>query len=193
MSMQSEGKDAKGRNYDQVTRDGSSAAGTLGAGGTGDVDRDLMQSRSGQAQGGDSQQKGRTDDLLSSGSDLEQHQGFTPTEEAGELQTGLGGMGSLSTGNAGNRQSEGETQPGVRSDSMGSGADSGGAVDPGVAGDAPGSQHNDWGHSPEAPANTAGNRQSSGASRLPREGVMPGEEMGHLQHGQDSRDRKRKS
>src|SRR5438128_3771873 len=55
MSMQSEGKDAKGRNYDQVTKDGSSAAGTLGAGGTGDVDRELTQSRAGNMQGGSEQ------------------------------------------------------------------------------------------------------------------------------------------
>lgn len=97
MSMQSEGKDAKGRNYDQVTKDGGSSAGTLGAGGTGDVDRAMER--------GDSKQKARTDDLLSSGSDHEEQQGFKPHEEAGELQTGLTGIGSLSTGNAGNRQS----------------------------------------------------------------------------------------
>jgi hypothetical protein len=127
--MQSEGKDAKGRNYDQVTKDGSSAAGTLGSGGTGDLDRELTQSRSGKVRGG-SQQHGRTDDLLTSGSDAEQRQGFTPAEEAGELQTGLSGIGSLSTGNAGNRQSEGETQPGGEQDAMRSGADSGGARAP---------------------------------------------------------------
>lgn len=52
----------------------------------------------------------------------------------------------------------------------------------------PGSQHNDWGHSPVP---TAGNKQSEqgadgartpGKGGLPRQGVMPGEEMGHL-HG----------
>jgi hypothetical protein len=37
-----------------------------------------------------------------------QHQGVIPGEEAGELQTGMGGIGSLSTGNAGSRQSAGE-------------------------------------------------------------------------------------
>ena len=129
MSMQSEGKDAKGRNYDQVTKDGSSAAGTYGTGGTGDVDRDLTQSRAGNMQGG-SEQRGRTDDLLTAGSDADSGQGFTPAEEAGELQTGLGGIGSLSTGNAGNRQSEGETQPGGEQDAMRSGADSSGARAP---------------------------------------------------------------
>jgi hypothetical protein len=39
----------------------------------------------------------------------------------------------------------------------------------------PGSQHNDWGHSPVP---TGGNRRSG--EDLPRQGVMPGEEMGHL-------------
>jgi len=102
-------------------------------------------------QGGDALQHGRTDDLLTSGSESEGRQGFTPAEEAGELQTGLGGMGSLSTGNAGNRQSEGETQPGGQSDAMRPGADS-------------------------------GNARASGGGGLPRQGVVPGEELGHL-HG----------
>jgi hypothetical protein len=35
MSMQSEGNNAKGRNYDQVTKDGTSSSGTLVVGGTG--------------------------------------------------------------------------------------------------------------------------------------------------------------
>lgn len=105
MSMQSEGKDKKGRNYDQVARDGSSAAGTLGTGGTGDVDRELTANRSGNAQG-ESQQRGRTDDLLARDEESAQREGFMPSEEAGELQTGLGGIESLSTGKAGNRQSE---------------------------------------------------------------------------------------
>lgn len=111
MAMQSDSKESKGRNYDQVAKDGSSAAGTLGAGGTGDIDREWQQKQSGQ-QGGGSWQHGRTDDLLSSDSQDEGRGGFTPAEEAGELQTGLGGLGSLSTGNAGNRQSEGDSGPG---------------------------------------------------------------------------------
>lgn len=111
MAMKSEGKDTKGRDYDQVAKDGSSAAGTLGAGGTGDIDRELRPKQSGK-QGGDSRQYGRTDDLLSTDSQNEGREGFTPSEEAGELQTGLGGLGSLSTGNAGNRQSEDESGPG---------------------------------------------------------------------------------
>lgn len=125
MSMQSEGKDAKGRNYDQVTKDGSSSAGTYGTGGTGDVGSMGGGAQSGAA--GNLQRETRTDDLLSPAPGEEVGQGFTPAEEAGELQTGLGGIGSLATGNAGNRQSEGETQPGDGQDALRSGADSGGA------------------------------------------------------------------
>jgi hypothetical protein len=104
MSMQSEGKDAKGRNYDQVTKDGTSSAGTLGAGGTGD---DIGR----QAGQRGNQQRARTDDLLSSDADRDSD-GYVG-EEAGELQTGLGGIGSLSTGNAGSRQSDDDAQGGT--------------------------------------------------------------------------------
>jgi hypothetical protein len=125
MSMQSEGKDAKGRNYDQVTKDGSTSAGSYGTGATGDVGGMGSAAQSGQ---GNLQRATRTDDLLSPAPDEEVGQGgFAPGEEAGELQTGLGGIGSLATGNAGNRQSEGETQPGGEQDPMRSGADSGAA------------------------------------------------------------------
>jgi hypothetical protein len=104
MSMQSEGKDAKGRNYDQVTKDGTSAAGTVGAGGTGEAGTNAR------ADTGGNLQKGRTDDLLSG--DAERDSEGYVGEEAGELQTGLGGIGSLSTGNAGSRQSEGDAEQG---------------------------------------------------------------------------------
>jgi hypothetical protein len=101
MSMQSEGKDAKGRNYDQVTKDGTSSAGTLGTGGTGDnVGRESSQRGN--------RQQARTDDLLSNDADRDS-EGYVG-EEAGELQTGLGGIGSLSTGNAGSRQSDDDAQ-----------------------------------------------------------------------------------
>jgi hypothetical protein len=39
----------------------------------------------------------------------ESQQGMIPGEEAGELETGIGGIGSLSTGHAGSLQSERET------------------------------------------------------------------------------------
>ena len=116
MSMQSEGKDAKGRNYDQVTKDGTSSAGSLGVGGTGDIGK--MSGTGAQSDSGNLQQ-GRADDLLSN--DAERDSGGFVREEAGELQTGLGGIGSLSTGNAGSRQSEGETQPGGDRGAMQSG------------------------------------------------------------------------
>jgi len=100
MSMQSEGNNAKGRNYDQVTKDGTSSAGTLGAGGTG---------TNAQSDTGRNLQKGRADDLLSNDAERDS-EGFVG-EEAGELQTGLGGIGSLSTGNAGSRQSDDDKAP----------------------------------------------------------------------------------
>jgi hypothetical protein len=100
MSMQSEGKDAKGRSYDQVTKDGTSSAGTLGVGGTG---------TNTQSDTGGNLQQGRADDLLSD--DAERDSEGYVGEEAGELQTGLGGIGSLSTGNAGSRQSDDDTEP----------------------------------------------------------------------------------
>ena len=99
MSMQSEGNNAKGRNYDQVTKDGTSSAGTLGVGGTG-----AGTGTNAQSDTGGNLQKGRADDLLSNDADRDS-EGFVG-EEAGELQTGLGGIGSLSTGNAGSRQSD---------------------------------------------------------------------------------------
>jgi hypothetical protein len=100
MSMQSEGKDAKGRNFDQVTKDGTSAAGTLGVGGTGTA----TAGTNAQSDTGGNLQQGRADDLLSG--DAERDSEGYVGEEAGELQTGLGGIGSLSTGNAGSRQSD---------------------------------------------------------------------------------------
>ena len=106
MAMQGEGKDAKGRKYDQGTKDGTSSAGTLGTGGTGDTGR--ASGTNAQSDTGGNLQRGRTDDLLSNDADRDS-EGYVG-EEAGELQTGLGGMGSLSTGNAGSRQSEGEPE-----------------------------------------------------------------------------------
>jgi hypothetical protein len=106
MSMQSEGKGAKGRDYNQVTKDGSSAAGTLGVGGTGTAPRGT----DAQSDTGGNLQKGRTDDLLSN--DAERDSEGYVGEEAGELQTGLVGSGSLSTGNAGSRQSDSDAEQG---------------------------------------------------------------------------------
>jgi hypothetical protein len=119
MSMQSEGKDAKGRNYDQVTKDGTSSAGSMGTGGTGDIGR-----MSGEVAAGNAQSASRTDDLMTSDTEQEQRQGFRPSAP-GAVGTGLEGIGSKIGGNPGNRQA-GK-----------GGTDIGGA----------GNQHNDWGHS----------------------------------------------
>jgi hypothetical protein len=97
MTMQSEPKDR--RNVD--------------AGGSGNQHNDWGHSDVG---AGNKQSESRLDDVV--GTDTGHG---LPAEEAGELQTGLGGIGSLSTGNAGSRQSEGETQPGGDKGSMQSG------------------------------------------------------------------------
>jgi hypothetical protein len=111
MVMQSEGKDAQGRSYDQVTKGGSSSAATLGAGGTGDIGAMPGQGPIAHGASAGNAQSARTDDLLSGGLESEQL-GFNPGEEAGELQTGMGGIGSLSTGNAGSRQSADHAEAG---------------------------------------------------------------------------------
>ena len=115
MSMQSEGKDAKGRNYDQVTKDGSSSAGSMGAGATGDIGRmsgDGDKGTPGNAReggAGSAQSDARTDDLLSSGADDERRQGYRPSEP-GAVETGLEGVGNKVGGNPGNRQSNKDGQ-----------------------------------------------------------------------------------
>ncbi len=83
MSTQNEGKDVKGRSWDQVT-DGTTSAATMGAGSTGDVgasaerkDPAQRQGDGAMQQGGQGSQAGRTDDLLAGGSNDEQSdQGF---------------------------------------------------------------------------------------------------------------------
>ena len=55
-TMQSDGKDAKGRSYDQITRSGTSSAGSMGAGGTGDIGKPGSE----QAGQGGNLQAGRT-------------------------------------------------------------------------------------------------------------------------------------
>jgi hypothetical protein len=176
MSMQSEGKDAKGRNYDQATKGGSSSAGSMGAGGTGDIGR-----MSGRVEGGNAQAESRTDDLMTSDTEQEQRQGFRPSEP-GAVETGLEGIGTRIGGNPGNRQSgkDGQKYAIAKEVSMSTqegpkepkgGADIGGARN----------QHNDWGHSDVG----AGNKQSE--SRLDdvvgSDTGAPGEEAGELQTG----------
>jgi hypothetical protein len=109
MSMQSEGKNAKGRNWDQATKNGSSSAATTGAGGTGDIGRMSgnvgagTPGKAGEGRPGNAQSDTRTDDWLSSGTEQEREQGFRPSDPEA-LKTGMEGIGNLSGGKAGNRQ-----------------------------------------------------------------------------------------
>ena len=97
MSMQSEGKDAKGRNYDQVTRDGSSSAGAHAAGGTGDIGQMGSQGQ------GSQHSASRSDDLLAGDTThQEADQAFSGGSQGGQIQTGMEGIGK---GSGASRQS----------------------------------------------------------------------------------------
>jgi hypothetical protein len=103
MSMQSEGKDAKGRNYHQIT-DGSTSAASMGAGATGDVgaipgpDTAEGSRQAGQPGNRQAGEAGRTDDLLAGGSSAEQSdKGFQG--EAGQ-------QGGQAAAAGGSRQSD---------------------------------------------------------------------------------------
>lgn len=100
MSNQNEDNATPGRKYDQPAT-GSNSAASMGAGGTGNTG-DTVQNTT----PGNQQQGGRTDDLLSGDAETDINSDGYVGEEAGELQTGLGGIGSLSTGNAGSRQAD---------------------------------------------------------------------------------------
>lgn len=102
MDTKNDPKDVKGRSWDQVTKDGTSSAGSMGAGGTGDIG-----SMSGNTDAGSSQQDTRTDDLLASGADEKGGaEGFQNPKGKGDIQTGMAGIGSLSGNGAGNRQKD---------------------------------------------------------------------------------------
>ncbi|MFL6673403.1 MAG: hypothetical protein ACJ8LG_08945 [Massilia sp.] len=103
MATNNEDKAAEGRKYEQLTRDGTSSAGTMGSGATGEP---------GNMQGGQGGPAGRTDDLLAGGAAGQDSQGFGSGDRTAELQTGMGDVGSLGKGGAGNQQREGEQQPG---------------------------------------------------------------------------------
>ena len=94
MSTQDDKQHPKGRSWDQITNDGTSSAGSMGVGGTGDSGK--------LSPAGSRQSATRTDDLLDDGSSPENQQGFV---SGGELQTGLEGIGNLTGGAKGNRQS----------------------------------------------------------------------------------------
>jgi hypothetical protein len=104
MATQKDGKNVPGAGS-QHNDWGHSEAGTEGnarngnaasTGGVGSRHRDWGHSDVGNAQSGSG----------------ESYQGVMPGEEAGELEPGLGGIGSLSTGNAGSVQSDSETASG---------------------------------------------------------------------------------
>jgi hypothetical protein len=89
--MQSEGKDAKGRNFDQVTKDGTGSAASVGAGGTGDTGAMGTQHNDwghSDVGSGNRQSGSRTDDLLAPAADQEQGQGFIPGGDKGSMQSG---------------------------------------------------------------------------------------------------------
>jgi len=95
-------QDVQGRSWDQITKNGTSSAGSMGTGGTGDIG-----SMSGNTEAGSSQQDTRTDDLLASGADEKGGaEGFQNPKGKGEIQTGMAGIGSLAGNGAGNRQQD---------------------------------------------------------------------------------------
>jgi hypothetical protein len=95
MSADEDKKGARGRSRDQLTKDGTSSAGSMGVGGSGD---------SGKLSGGGSRQSaGRTDDLLDDGTSQTGDKGFS--SGGPKVETGLEGMGKQGGGAQGNRQS----------------------------------------------------------------------------------------
>ncbi len=101
MSTQDESKGAQGRKFDQVTKDGTSSAGSMGAGGTGNIGRINIGrmsgdgGNSGDTGAGNAQSATRTDDWLSRGPeqerDLEREQGFRPSDPDA-IKTGMEGI-----------------------------------------------------------------------------------------------------
>ena len=107
MAQDTQGKDTKGRSYDQITRDGTTSAGSMGTGATGDVGA-MPGSEQSAAQGG-AQSGGRTDDLLAGGGQAEQGaQGFGGGEHPSGLQTGMSGIGKAVQGGPGASCQSGE-------------------------------------------------------------------------------------
>jgi len=105
MSTSTDKKDVQGRSWDQITKDGTSSAGSMGVGATGDNIGEGG-SMSGQSGPGGSQQEARTDDLLASDSDGGGGaEGFQNPHGKGELQTGMEGIRNRTGNGAGNRQS----------------------------------------------------------------------------------------
>ena len=87
-----------GRSEGNVQDGNAQSENTASTGGVGHRHRDWGHNHAGNAQSGGG----------------ESVQGVIPGEEAGELQAGLGGIESLSTGNAGSMQAEREMEPGAK-------------------------------------------------------------------------------
>ena len=109
MSMQSEGKDANGRNYHQSTHDGTGSAASVGVGGTGDIGS--MGSENGER--GSQQSASRSDDLLAGDTThQEADQAFQGGSQNGNIQTGMEGINRQS-GQQGNQQSGQQARQGA--------------------------------------------------------------------------------
>jgi hypothetical protein len=98
--MQNQGNG--GRTLEQTTKDGTSSAATMGTGGTGRTGTDEGYDEAVNTPWQGSMQSGRTDDLLSDGSEADQ-EGFAG---GGTDQLVDPGPGSRSGAGAGNRQQE---------------------------------------------------------------------------------------
>ncbi|QGZ41672.1 hypothetical protein IP92_00652 [Pseudoduganella flava] len=110
--MQNQGKDKQGRNWDQKTHDGTTSAGTMGTGATGESPTDKGYDEAAHTPWvGGMQTAGRTDDLLSDGSEADQNgQGFASGERTQDLLEGTSDLGSRSGSGSGNRQSQRQDQ-----------------------------------------------------------------------------------
>lgn len=130
MSMQSEGKDAKGRNYDQVTRDGTSSAGSMGTGSTGDIGQMGSQGQ------GSQQSASRSDDLLAGDTThQEADQAFSGGSQGGQIQTGMEGIrkGSGASRQSGQQSSQQSGQQAGQQGNMPSGQTDSDQYDQGTA------------------------------------------------------------
>jgi hypothetical protein len=102
--------DKQGRTLEQITKDGTGSAASMGTGGTGDTGRTSTDAGYDEAahrpwEGG-LQSAGRTDDLLSDGSDADSDgEGFAGGPRDQELVEGTAASGNRAGSGAGNLQS----------------------------------------------------------------------------------------
>lgn len=100
--------DKQGRKWDQLTKDGTSSAATMGTGGTGRTGTDEGYDEAANTPWNGSQQAaGRTDDLLSDGGDADRDgQGFAGGNRSQDLPEGTSDVGNRAGSGAGNLQNE---------------------------------------------------------------------------------------